>query len=59
MLLADHSYEGDGSAENCFEDMQQAEQLGADAIVGVDTLAKLLAQGSMMMVSVSGTAIRL
>ena len=56
------SYEGEmaRAREIAFEDMQaQAEKLGADAIVGVDIDYEVVgAKGAMMMVSVSGTAIR-
>ena len=56
------SYEGEmaRARELAFEDMQaQAEKLGADAIVGVDIDYEVVgAKGAMMMVSVSGTAIR-
>lgn len=56
------SYEGEmaRARQLAFEDMQaQAEGLGADAIVGVDIDYEVVgAKGAMMMVSVSGTAIR-
>jgi uncharacterized protein YbjQ (UPF0145 family) len=38
---------------------QVAEQLGADAIVGVDLDYETVGQGSMLMVTASGTAVRL
>ena len=38
---------------------QLAEQLGADAIVGVDLDYETVGQGSMLMVTASGTAVRL
>lgn len=43
-----------------FQEMeQQAQQLGADAIVGIDIDYEVVGQnGGMMMVSVSGTAVR-
>ena len=38
---------------------QVAAQLGADAIVGVDLDYETVGQGSMLMVTASGTAVRL
>lgn len=57
------AYEGEmaRARELAFEDMEaQALSLGADAIVGIDIDYEVVgAKGSMMMVSVSGTAVRL
>jgi len=36
-----------------------AQQLGADAVVGIDLDYETVGQGSMLMVTVSGTAVRL
>ncbi|HRI88011.1 MAG TPA: heavy metal-binding domain-containing protein [Candidatus Hydrogenedentes bacterium] len=45
--------------EIAFEEMAQAAQdLGANAIVGIDIDYETVGQGSMLMVSVSGTAVR-
>lgn len=41
------------------EMIERAEMLGADAVVGVDLDYETVGQGSMLMVSVSGTAVRL
>ncbi len=41
------------------EMIERAQELGADAIVGVDLDYETVGQGSMLMVSVSGTAVRL
>lgn len=38
--------------------IEKAEQLGADAIVGIDLDYETVGQGSMLMVSVSGTAVK-
>ena len=38
---------------------QQAQQLGADAVVGIDIDYETVGQGSMLMVTASGTAVRL
>jgi len=38
---------------------QQAEELGADAVVAVDLDYETVGNGSMLMVSASGTAVRL
>ena len=38
---------------------QQARQLGADAVVGIDIDYETVGQGSMLMVTASGTAVRL
>lgn len=38
---------------------ERARALGADAIVGIDLDYETVGQGSMLMVSVSGTAVRL
>jgi len=47
--------------EIAFEEMEQeAAELGADAIVGIDLDTETLgAQGGMLMVSVNGTAVKL
>ena len=46
--------------EIAFTEMSEAaQQLGADAIVGVDLDYETVGQGSMLMVTVSGTAVRL
>ncbi len=37
---------------------ERAQQMGADAIVGVDLDYETLKQGSMLMVTVSGTAVK-
>ena len=37
----------------------EAREKGADAVVGVDLDYETVGQGSMLMVSVSGTAVRL
>jgi uncharacterized protein YbjQ (UPF0145 family) len=43
-----------------FDEMAQwAQQLGADAVVGVDLDYETVGQGSMLMVTASGTAVRL
>jgi uncharacterized protein YbjQ (UPF0145 family) len=39
------------------EMIQQAQDLGANAVIGVDLDYETVGQGSMMMVSVSGTAV--
>ena len=39
--------------------IERAQELGEDAIVGVDLDYETVGQGSMLMVSVSGTAVRL
>lgn len=41
------------------EMVERAQALGADAIIGVDLDYETVGQGSMLMVSVSGTAVRL
>jgi uncharacterized protein YbjQ (UPF0145 family) len=41
------------------EMVQRAQTLGADAVVGVDLDYETIGQGSMLMVSVSGTAVKL
>lgn len=41
------------------EMVERAKSLGADAVVGVDLDYETVGQGSMLMVSVSGTAVRL
>lgn len=41
------------------EMIERARGLGADAIVGIDLDYETVGQGSMLMVSVSGTAVRL
>ncbi len=38
---------------------ERARELGADAVVGLDLDYEALAEGSMLMVSASGTAVRL
>ncbi len=38
---------------------EQAQDLGGDAVVGVDLDYETIGQGSMLMVSASGTAVRL
>jgi uncharacterized protein YbjQ (UPF0145 family) len=38
---------------------QQARELGADAVVGIDLDYETVGQGSMLMVTASGTAVRL
>lgn len=38
--------------------IEKAEQLGADAIVGIDLDYETVGQGSMLMVSISGTAVK-
>jgi uncharacterized protein YbjQ (UPF0145 family) len=38
---------------------EQARQLGADAVVGIDLDYETVGQGSMLMVTASGTAVRL
>ena len=38
---------------------QQAQELGADAVVSVDLDYETIGEGSMLMVSASGTAVRL
>ncbi len=38
---------------------EQAQGLGGDAVVGVDLDYETIGQGSMLMVSASGTAVRL
>ena len=46
--------------EIAFQELaQQARQLGADAIVGIDIDYETVGQGSMLMVTASGTAVRL
>jgi len=47
--------------QTAFEDLrEEARRLGADAVVGVDIDYEVVGQGgSMLMVSVSGTAVRL
>lgn len=40
------------------EMQQAAEEMGANAIIGVDLDYETVGQGSMLMVSVSGTAVR-
>lgn len=47
--------------EIAFSEMEaQAKELGADAIIGIDIDYEVIgAQGGMMMVSVSGTAVKL
>jgi uncharacterized protein YbjQ (UPF0145 family) len=46
--------------EIALEEMSSwAEQLGANAVVGVDLDYETVGQGSMLMVTVSGTAVRL
>jgi uncharacterized protein YbjQ (UPF0145 family) len=43
-----------------FDEMSEwARQLGADAVVGVDLDYETVGQGSMLMVTASGTAVRL
>lgn len=45
--------------EIAFTEMQErAEELGANAVVGVDIDYETVGQGSMLMVSVSGTAVQ-
>ncbi len=39
--------------------VERAEELGADAVVGVDLDYEVLGQGDMLMVSVTGTAVTL
>lgn len=41
------------------EMVQEARALGADAVLGVDLDFETIGQGSMLMVSASGTAVRL
>ncbi len=42
------------------EEMEErAQQIGADAVVGVDLDYETLKQGSMLMVTVSGTAVKI
>lgn len=38
---------------------QQASELGADAVIGIDLDYETIGQGSMLMVSASGTAVKL
>ena len=46
--------------EIAYEEMQSAaREMGADAVVGVDLDYETVGQGSMLMVTVSGTAVRL
>lgn len=56
------SYEGEliEARENAIQEMiERAQAMGADAIVGVDLDYEVLGQGNMLMVTVSGTAVRL
>ncbi len=57
------AYEGAlrDAREQAFEELRyEAHRLGADAVVGVDIDYEVVGQsGSMLMVSVSGTAVRL
>ena len=57
------SYEStlrDARAEAFDEVMAEAASLGADAVIGIDNDYEVLGQGgSMLMVTVSGTAVRL
>ncbi|MDO4888405.1 MAG: YbjQ family protein [Actinomycetaceae bacterium] len=39
--------------------VRRAEALGADAVVGVDLDYEVLGQGNMLMVSITGTAVKL
>lgn len=39
--------------------IEKAEQLGANAIVGIDLDYETVGQGSMLMVSISGTAVKI
>jgi uncharacterized protein YbjQ (UPF0145 family) len=46
--------------EIAFEELSAwAQQLGADAVIGIDLDYETVGQGSMLMVTVSGTAVRL
>ncbi len=55
-----NSYEGeliDAREQAIGEMCARAEQMGANAVVGVDVDYEVLGQGNMLMVSVSGTAV--
>ena len=57
------SYEGtlrDARAQAMAEAAEEGRQLGADAVIGIDIDYEVLGQGgSMLMVTVSGTAVKL
>lgn len=56
-----NSYEGEliQARENAIAEMSiRAEQMGANAVVGVDIDYEVLGQGNMLMVTASGTAVR-
>lgn len=56
-----HSYEGElvGAREEAINELAaRAESLGANAVVGVDFDYEVLGQGNMLMVTASGTAVR-
>ncbi len=55
-----NSYEGEliQARENALAEMtMRAEQMGANAVVGVDIDYEVLGQGNMLMVTASGTAV--
>lgn len=56
-----NSYEGEliGAREEALNEMsRRAESLGANAVVGIDVDYEVLGQGNMLMVTASGTAVR-
>ncbi|MGI6684754.1 MAG: putative heavy metal-binding protein [Bacillota bacterium] len=56
-----NSYEGElvQARENALKELEmRAQNLGANAVVGVDIDYEVLGQGNMLMVTVSGTAVR-
>jgi len=56
-----NSYEGElvQAREHALRELElRAENIGANAVVGVDVDYEVLGQGNMLMVTVSGTAVR-
>ncbi|MGI6712244.1 MAG: putative heavy metal-binding protein [Bacillota bacterium] len=55
------SYEGEliEARENALKELEKrAENIGANAVIGVDIDYEVLGQGNMLMVTASGTAVR-
>ncbi|MDD2498291.1 MAG: putative heavy metal-binding protein [Desulfitobacteriaceae bacterium] len=56
------SYEGEliDARENALKELEKrAENMGANAVVGVDIDYEVLGQGNMLMVTASGTAVKI
>ena len=56
------SYEGEliDARENALKELERrAENMGANAVVGVDIDYEVLGQGNMLMVTASGTAVKI